>query len=428
MSVHELRLSNHLANAESDEDQEPQCWKDLKAETGFSSYHSYLEALNKTGPQFSHLLEDLRRGSRFQSQHYFGEILLLDILKDGSTSISLEVQKSAESATHFESVREVSTRLLQNLQSPPENVPVRILLWSTPGWLDRSIVNALGLVLDVHPFFFESLSISRSPILIPQRPCRSDHFIIGDTVVTIARKYRPEGRAPPVLLIAGKSSLHTRRDNDRHDHQENALFDLISEEMVESPSHYRGAINRRSPENPASVSSNYVKLLRKQAVMACGLTLDEGALLLNSILPLFYLEILRLRIHCEDMRSTLLEIRLRPDGKLAEVSDRAENNGFWLRKRLEDLDESKTHFIKFVGLQDRVEWLNSKTWSSLEEEIKEAIAEARIRDTEFRDCMQIQMGNLSIRESRRSIELSNEQFDEAKRGKTCKPLYRITRC
>ena len=132
MSEHDLQSSTLPANTGSDEDQDPQCWKDVKAETGFSSYQSFLEALNKTGPHFSDLLEDLRDDGvfgRFGHQPYFGEIFVLDILKDGSTSISLEARKSAALATQFHSDREASTRLLQDLRSPPENVPARILLW-----------------------------------------------------------------------------------------------------------------------------------------------------------------------------------------------------------------------------------------------------------------------------------------------------------
>ena len=131
MSDHDLQSSTLPANAGSDEDQDPQCWKDVKAETGFSSYQSFLEALNTTGPHFSGLLKDLRDYGvfcRFQHQPYFGEIFILDILKDGSALISLKAQKSAEFASQFDSDHEASTRLLQNLQSSPDNVPARILL------------------------------------------------------------------------------------------------------------------------------------------------------------------------------------------------------------------------------------------------------------------------------------------------------------
>lgn len=70
MSEHDLQLSIFPANAGSDEDQDPQCWKDVKAETGFSSYQSFLKALNETGPHFSGLLEDPRDDGPLMSCSY----------------------------------------------------------------------------------------------------------------------------------------------------------------------------------------------------------------------------------------------------------------------------------------------------------------------------------------------------------------------
>ena len=37
------------SNTESDEDLSQNCWEEVKAETGFSSYKSFLEALGRKG-------------------------------------------------------------------------------------------------------------------------------------------------------------------------------------------------------------------------------------------------------------------------------------------------------------------------------------------------------------------------------------------
>lgn len=44
------------SSSRSNEDQRPQCWKDVEAETGFSTYRSFLEASKETGPRFRDLL------------------------------------------------------------------------------------------------------------------------------------------------------------------------------------------------------------------------------------------------------------------------------------------------------------------------------------------------------------------------------------
>ena len=52
---------------------------------------------------------------------------------------------------------------------------------------------------------------------------------------------------------------------------------------------------------------------------------------------------------------------------------------------------------------------------------------ARTKELEVRDYMQLQIGSLSISESRKSIQLSNQQMNEAKRGKkSIKPSFVIS--
>ncbi|KAM0803805.1 hypothetical protein BDR22DRAFT_697815 [Usnea florida] len=81
---------------------------------------------------------------------------------------------------------------------------------------------------------------------------------------------------------------------------------------------------------------------------------------------------------------------------------------------LEDLEDSRNGFIKFARSQNAPEWLKEQPWLSQEEEIIEAVSEARAVEAEARDHMQLQIGNLSIEESRKSIQLSNQQMSEAK--------------
>ena len=59
----EMQASNLPSNTESDEDQSLKCWEEVKAETGFSSYNSFLEALGRKGLGFGNLLEHLNRYS-----------------------------------------------------------------------------------------------------------------------------------------------------------------------------------------------------------------------------------------------------------------------------------------------------------------------------------------------------------------------------
>lgn len=428
--AYEMQPSNPSPSAGGDEDQRAQCWKDVEAETGFSSYESFL----RTGPQFIDLrLSLLNAGGRYNVE--LGEVFVLDILKDGSTSVSLKLPSDGYKAGTSQEHRRynknsdhvLSTQLLQNLRSPPEDVPARIVLWSIPGstwdiYPPPDIVDALGLGLKISPSFFEILFSIISHSFNSWKPNESDYVKIGNGVATVARDYRLEGGAPPVLLIAGiydlkndPESLPPTREEQRYDEEVESLL-MVS--LGGSISFYRRATDEPPPNDLAPRSSNqYLKLLTKHARTDHSLSAEYDTLPLTAILPLLHLEVLRLRVQCVIVLSNLLLLQRGVERKQQMNYDRLDQERFWLRRRVDGLEESENRFAQYVRSQDAEKFLQGKTWLSQVEDIKEAIIEARAREVEARDYLQLQIGNLSILESRKSIELSNQQMDEAKRGK-----------
>ena len=64
----EMQSSTHpppTATGSEDEENQ-QCWRDVEAETGHSSYKSFLEALPETGPQYKSLLDGIPSSARVQ--------------------------------------------------------------------------------------------------------------------------------------------------------------------------------------------------------------------------------------------------------------------------------------------------------------------------------------------------------------------------
>lgn len=443
-------------NTTSDEDQSSNCWEEVKAETGFSTYKSLLEALEEKGLQYGDLLRELQRyGGRNDwcySHGASGTIFVVDILSDGSTSISLERQLINAGYTKgpsFEGVmvqtdRKSITSLLQNLRSPPENVPARIVIWSMPlnAPLCPEAIDALGLGLDIHPSFFGALlsitkpSYESLPSFKPglMEPSGSGHIRIGDNVATVARNYRPGRRAPPVLTIAGSHNLHYASwripewklvDDD---FTENFLREeVLKMEISGSASLYRWATEhpRTHIDRTTSGPPNYyLQLFSKYVQKCCSFDSKDITPLWIAMLPLLHLENLRLRGQCGIVRSVMLKVQYGVEfphrysdlGK-QDYYQVLDKQRFWLRRRLEALEEGKDCFVEFVRSQNAEEWLKSQTWLSQDERIREVLAEAQTVDTEVRDYMQLQIGKLSILESRKSIQLSNQQFDEAKRSK-----------
>ena len=214
--AYEMQSSNLPSDTTSDEDQSLKCWEEVKAETGFSSYKSFLEALKEKGLQCGYLMQKfIRYGHRddwVNTEADSGTIFVIDILNDGSTSISLKMQlrygghKRGPSfnGSMLDGDRKSITPLLQNLRTPPENVPARIVFWSKP-WnaaLYPGILDVLGLGLKIHPSYFGLLNA-------PWRSCGSDHLKIGNKVATVARFYRLQAPAPSVLIIAGNDDLYS---------------------------------------------------------------------------------------------------------------------------------------------------------------------------------------------------------------------------
>lgn len=401
---------------------EYQCWKDVKTETGFSDYLSYLEASDATGPQFERLRKEL---TSYRSFSEFGEISVLDILNDGSTSVSLGLGR----VPPLDSNGDPGTQLLQALRSSPENVTARIVPWLIPwglGLENPRIIDAVGLGLKIDPLFFDVLVSIMRPTCNKRRLIGSDYVKIGDSVVTVARDYRLEAGAPPVLLVAG-SSLGNSDPLDFEVSDWRKYNSDMVEKVVEGGigggiSLRRSTIDQRSPNY--RTSNLYLKLLGKYVYQGQSFGAEDNTLLLTAILPLLHLEILRLRVQSGTIESAFLDVQYRlgkptlyPNERKTQYYQDLDEQRFWLRRRLERLEESKRGFTKYVHLQQATKWLEVETWQKLDDDIKEAIIEARAREAEARDYMQLQIGNLSISESRKSIQLSNQQIDEAKRGK-----------
>ena len=170
----------------------------------------------------------------------------------------------------------------------------------------------------------------------------------------------------------------------------------------------------------------YLQLFTKYVQKDCSFGSEHITPLLIAMLPLLHVETLRLRVQCGFVRFALLEVQdqvgnpdVYSDLRKQEKYQVLDKKRFWLRRGLEALEEGRNSFVKLVRSQDAAEWLKSQTWLVQDENNLEALAEARTVDAEVRDYMQLQIGNLSILESRKSIQLSNQQLDEAKRSKKC---------
>ena len=93
---------------------------------------------------------------------------------------------------------------------------------------------------------------------------------------------------------------------------------------------------------------------------------------------------------------------------------------FELRRTLEDAEDNISGIITYLSHKSDPAWPQEPSYISMNADLKRLIEEARRVEAEARDYMQLQAGKLALEESRRSIELSNVQIRESKRGRFVK--------
>ena len=89
---------------------------------------------------------------------------------------------------------------------------------------------------------------------------------------------------------------------------------------------------------------------------------------------------------------------------------------FRLRRCIEDVQDSYDNFLRYAHHESASECLGDSFFKKIGCEHDVIKLEARRLEVEMKDYLQFQTGNASLEESKRSIELSNMQILEAKRG------------
>lgn len=103
----------------------------------------------------------------------------------------------------------------------------------------------------------------------------------------------------------------------------------------------------------------------------------------------------------------------KPDGAYNDL----DRERLHLRRTLEEAEDHVSQILRYLGSELDLDLSKEPSYSSIEADWRSLNDEARRLEAEVRDYMQLQVGNLSLEESRRSIEMSNLQIREAKSGK-----------
>ena len=297
--------------------------------------------------------------------------------------------------------------------------------------LPPRLVDAIGLFYRLDPRFFETYLLRKlvdqlspafgrngvsdpPPSWMPRnpgtireitepRPLQPAFVALGPYVIATAIQ-----SSVPVILIWGYPDTDKRHDPYR------------GLEMDSAPPFQRESLLKR-PGN-----SDWIEVL----TTICYKFLDKHQFLAMASKPnpaelvfvFVNINLVYLKAQCRLSRSAYLRLNIRevfaaPDNPDCNTWPSLRDEWFRLRRSIEDFEDSRESIPRFLRAQKADRCLSNEYAREVLDEIPNVIAEARRLEAELKDYMQFQIDNLALQESKKSIELSNAQIQEGRRGR-----------
>ena len=404
------------------------CWSAIQSETGFQSYVEYLENYQETHPHCGSILAQVSKQNegRIWGHLKTDSCTIIDILRGNDK----DIHTTAVGYDHF--ILGIKN-IVESIRHPPQDAIFRVVLWWTydSPQFSEDFLNACGLGLRLDPRFFEALQelkeidVPKDVRMTATRGLRPSFTVLGNQAATVTRDYIPgKANAPPILLVVGWGNNGGRNGK--------AISDNIQQlEFHDFPLEWMPSFSQASKADPELYGYHhknarrhytveaYVTVLGELLEQLSDELLEDVDLEVVTLMPLMYLDALHLQLKSRSLRQKL---RLDLDKEEAILLQRLRDQQFWLRRHVEDSEANIIHFWEYCfPYPPRVSWSrykvsHKKGLLAIKRFWKHAVNEARAVDVEMRDNMQLRLGNLSLIESKRSIELSNSQIQEAKRS------------
>ena len=405
-----LQNSVHLENEDDsepssgmDQDEVDRLWNDLEAETVFTSYLGYLD---KTAADHGPLyLYDVKLALNQLIKHTAGSDIprcaIVDVHDKDSTSLKFTLRCNSTSATE----------ILSALRQPPAATRVRIVLWDCTS-MTEEMLDAIGLVLKIRASFFNALAArhSKTPGWSEKyvgETMSDDVVVVGQYVMTLIRDYIPANPdAAPIILIAAVDQEYHRKSVCEHQ-----TFSLQRPGM-QAKSNMPNPLNQL-PRWMAEYFNGLESDIKKRIAHErndMDLTFGPLVTLLQFSAPL-------VRPECRAIRADYLDAtRPRQTETVGKVLKDVFEKRYLMRKMIEDSEDNSIRLRDYVHSLEKHDTPQSQSLMSLEVDLQQTRLEATRLEAEIRDYLQLQTGELALQESKKSIELSNFQIEEAKRG------------
>ena len=393
-----------------------QVWKDIQAETGFASYWEYLSFYDDIfirSDVCRRWFLDLPPQNRDPLDRQRQKIAIYDI----------EVPENSPTSLRLRGYCCSGTELIQGLRNPPDNVCVQIVLFPHhQSFVTREMMEAfiLGLKMRVHEVFRLQ---GWSPA--PKNIGGQIRSIYGRQVMaTISQDFmRDTVNLVPVVLVTASEGDQWKANlwkgnwwhmlNVDPNADSNGSFPLLKTPRADMS--FKGKLKRSdSLQSAGLLYANAVGHFMAQAQdsqYSC-VCRKRPFLLLAALTPLLYAQANDLIIKLNSFH----DLHARAINGNRDQQKKLDNERPFLRRSVEQTEDIMSQFSRYIATGGHPELSTETPYSSLLAELKSVIADARRLDAEIRDFQQLQVGNLALEESRRSIKLSNAQIREARSG------------
>ena len=276
--------------------------------------------------------------------------------------------------------------------------------------------------MKIQPYFFNAF-LARHPgtpeVLEDFTSWKSadDVVIVGQYVMTLVRNYLPANPdATPIILIAGLDQKHSELNGVSKVCNEMLPFQGLAtpatrgitmggltDPMDRLPGWMRGFVRRLESD---------IKKGRRLGENDTDLSLNSLSALLQCTMPL-------LRNECRATRERYLKATKPSSTQTVEtVRKNIFEMRYLLRRMIEDSGDSSLRLQNSMYSPKKQDTPQAQSLITMKNDLQQVGLEATRLETEIRDFLQLQIGELALQESKKSIELSNSQMEEAKRGRS----------
>lgn len=371
--------------------------------TGFDSYHAYLRFHNEDTTAFAQLCGPLRPltdsgAETILPNSYQGYSAVLNLSEAGQLSID-------EGHCYQEEGFIPGTDMVEALCFPPVGTRLQIAIWNASESGDCEVFGDLiGLHYRLDPVVLRAIDVSRAGVGFRHQRVLDrfavTHAKVGQVVATLLHPLK-DTNSLPLVLIAGPLSTPPPD-----------IGWLTGALFKKCPPFNKSSTDDKKAVFPAPLRDQY-NFYPKQLDQLLSTYYDTQTSIaectLLCLLPLLHLSIVKVRHYLSVTRHDF-------EHPAVSRSEKMYNDRALLRTMINDLESDWWSIERYMKSCFRRELTEMRCYHDANSDVKDIVEEASHLESQVREHLQLQNGIKALEESKKSIEVSNQQIQEGKRG------------